>query len=166
MGCVFIQLPPYFTHKNLVYLDSFLSTWPKELKISVEVRDEGIFKNENEFEDYIKILNEHQAIPCITDVSGRRDLMHMYVNSSTVFIRWVGNDLHPTDFNRLKDWINRLEEWRLRGVSEIYFMLHEPENDKVPEIASFFASELKNKPYIEHRGPKLIEKTPNLFSSL
>lgn len=166
LGCAFIQLPPYFTHKNLKYLDAFLSNWPKEIRISVEVRDEAIFKNKNEFQDYIEILNKHQAIPCITDVSGRRDLLHMYINSKTVFIRWVGNGLHPTDYKRLKDWISRIDEWRLRGVSNIYFMLHEPENDKVPEIASFFASELKNKPYIEHRGPKLIEQTPNLFSNI
>ncbi len=164
LGQTFIQLPPYFKESNLVYLDQFLSAWPKEMPIAVEVRDEALHQNAPSFKTYLETLARYGASPLITDVSGRRDLMHMAVISKKVFVRWVGNGLHKTDYSRLSEWIPRLESWSKKGVEEIYFMLHEPENLKTPEIGEFLARELENNQYLSHRGPKLIQEQPNLFS--
>lgn len=164
LGQCFIQLPPYFKHKNLSYLDQFLQAWPMEMALAVELRDTEMHASKAYFSDYLEVLTKNNCSPLITDVSGRRDLLHMAVNNEKVFVRWVGNGLHETDFNRIKEWILRMETWAQNGVQEIYFMLHEPENLKTPEIAEFLARELENNQYLDHRGPKLIQEPPNLFS--
>ena len=164
LGATFIQLPPYFTHANLAYLEKFLEAWPIEMKLAVEVRNHALHDNIDQFNDYLFILKKYNCIPVITDVAGARSLMHMAVNIDTVFIRWVGNDLHTSDLDRIDEWVIRLSEWAMKGVKEIYFMLHEPENEKTPKIANYMASQIKNYPYIAHRGPKLINEMPNLFS--
>ncbi len=164
LGYCFIQLPPYFKYGNLPYLESFLKFWPQELGLAIELRDEEIHQNKFYFEKYIELLTKHNCVPLITDVAGRRDLLHMVVNSNKVFIRWVGNGLHHTDYERIKQWTERIAFWTSKGVDTLYFMVHEPENEKTPEIAEFLSMELENFQYIGHRGPKIIKESPNLFS--
>lgn len=161
MGQCFIQLPPYFKEKNLEYLDQFLRNWPREIPLAVEVRD-GALHEEKAFADYISVLQGHNATPLITDVSGRRDLMHMSVIDKRVFVRWVGNGLVPSDYSRIDEWIERLESWTKKGVEEIYFMLHQPENDKTPEIAEYLYQKITENSLFTHRGPRII-KQHNLF---
>ena len=108
LGATFIQLPPYFTHANLPYLERFLQAWPLEMKLAVELRNLSIYEDVGQFNDYLSILNKYNCIPVITDVAGARSLMHMAVNTDTVFIRWVGNGLHITDYNRIDEWTFRL----------------------------------------------------------
>ena len=164
LGTCFIQLPPYFKVSNLPYLESFLKIWPQEMSLAIELRDEGIHKNSDDFNKYFDLLTKFGAIPLITDVSGRRDLLHMAVNSEKVFIRWVGNGLHDTDYSRLIEWKSRLVSWIEKGVQEVYFMLHQPDNEKTPEIAAYFDELFADFKYIDHRGPKIIKEIPNLFS--
>lgn len=164
LGQVFLQLPPYFKYKNLPYLRAFLKVWPQEMPLAVELRDEEIHKSPSHFQEYLEILREYHCTPLITDVSGRRDLLHMSLTTPRVFVRWVGNGLHKSDFERIRDWKNRVLQWSKRGVNEIYFMLHEPENLRTPEIAEFMAAELQGIESIIHRGPKIITEIPNLFS--
>lgn len=163
LGTSFIQLPPYFKASNLHYLEAFLKVWPQEMSIAVELRDQGIHANTDDFKNYYDILTKYGAIPLITDVSGRRDILHMAVNSDIVFVRWVGNGLHETDYTRLEDWKCRIKNWADKGVKDVYFMIHQPDNEKTPEIAAFFDNLFENYEYIEHRGPKIIQKVPNLF---
>jgi uncharacterized protein YecE (DUF72 family) len=134
------------------------------MSLAVELRDEGMHLDASQFEEYFNILSEFNCTPLITDVSGRRDLLHMAITNQKVFVRWVGNGLHKTDFERIKEWKNRISEWSKRGITEIYFMLHEPENLKTPEIGQYLAEELENIQYIQHRGPTIIKEPPNLFT--
>jgi len=164
LGQTFIQLPPYFKFESLYYLDRFLKAWPQEMSLAVELRNGEMHKEQSKFEAYIEMLSKYNCNPLLTDVAGRRDLMHMTVNTSTVFVRWVGNGLHKSDFERIKEWKERVIRWNALGVEKIYFMLHEPENLKTPEIAEFFSQELQNIQYIDQRGPSLIKEPPNLFS--
>ena len=164
LGQTFIQLPPYFKHANLEYLEKFLSVWPIELSLAVELRDIGIHQSPEHLGEYLRLLRSFNATPLITDVSGRRDLLHMAVISEDVFVRWVGNGLVTSDYSRIDQWVIRLEEWAMKGVKRIYFMLHEPENETTPEIAAYLKDKLKNNQYIVHRGPELIQEPPNLFT--
>ncbi|GLR16324.1 DUF72 domain-containing protein [Portibacter lacus] len=166
LGQCFIQLPNYFKYSSLPYLEKYLAAWPEEMSLAVEVRDEELHQNRDHFHEYLELLSKYNASPCLTDVSGRRDLMHMANTNDKAFVRWVGNGLHKTDFERIKAWVTRFELWAEKGIKEVYFMLHEPENLKTPEIAEYLAGELENIQYIEHRGPRLIKEQPNLFSSL
>ncbi|MCS7003779.1 MAG: DUF72 domain-containing protein [Cytophagales bacterium] len=53
-------------------------------------------------------LIEYQVSTVITDVAGRRDVLHKRLITPYVIIRFVGNQLHPTDIQRLHAWAERL----------------------------------------------------------
>jgi hypothetical protein len=43
---------------------------------------------------------------------------------------------HPTDFDRINDWIKLIKYWQSKSIKEIYFILHLPESVKVPGIVN------------------------------
>lgn len=166
LGQTFIQLPPYFKSTSFRYLNAFLKVWPEDMSLAVELRSFEIHNDPAVFQEYLDILMKYNCTPVITDVAGRRDLLHMSVTCPNVFVRFVGNGLHASDYSRIKQWKNYLADWTRRGVENTYFMLHEPENEKTPELAAYLNTEFKNIQYIEHRGPKLVADQPNLFSQI
>ena len=66
----------------------------------------------------------HQLILNITDTPAKRDLLFPELTSTKTFIRFVGNDLHPTDFHRIELWVEKLKKWCDHGAEEIYFFIH------------------------------------------
>ena len=71
-------------------------------------------------------------------------------------IRWVGNALIESDYSRLDNWINRLAIWIKKGIHEIYFFPHEPDNLLAPEITLYLTQKIKERiPEVELRGPTL-----------
>ena len=93
----------------------------------------------------------------ITDVAGRRDVCHLRLTSGKTLIRFVGNGLHPSDYERIRDWSNRLTEWTDKGLSEIYFFTHEPDNLLAPDLAQFCTEIFSEAmPSVRIRGPKPI----------
>ncbi|MEL6356516.1 MAG: DUF72 domain-containing protein [Bacteroidota bacterium] len=157
MGCAFIQLPPYFDASRLPTLDRFLGAWPQLLPIAVEVRHESWFNDPTQTESLIDTLANHRACAVITDVAGRRDVLHMYVTAPRTMIRFVGNGLHPTDFERLMDWTVRLRQWRL---PEVYFFPHEPDNLLAPDATAWLYQQLKQQDWAVVRGPKEVLGPP------
>jgi uncharacterized protein YecE (DUF72 family) len=53
----------------------------------------------------------------------------------------VGNDLHPTDFNRIDSWVERIHSWMNKGMKEIYFFIHNHEEVFSPELAKYAAEQ-------------------------
>ena len=74
----------------------------------------------------------------MTDVAGRRDVLTIGATTDVVFVRFVGNLGHPSDRERLKQWVITLSEWVDSGIQEIYFFLHHffKENNFVVNIFS------------------------------
>lgn len=164
LGCCFIQLPPHFGYNKLPLLREFLSIWPVSIPLAVEVRHESWFEDNRHTTDWLTMLHEQQKAAVITDVAGRRDVLHMGVSSKQVMIRFVGNGLHPTDYDRIDEWIPRLRQWIASGVEEIFFFPHEPDNILAPELATYVHSQAQLIPDITTRGPKLIEPDPEQLS--
>ena len=100
LGCCFIQLPPYFDYRRLPLLESFLQRFSADIPLAVEARHESWFDNPQPLEDWLSCLHRNGRHTVLTDVAGRRDVLHMGLASDTVLIRFVGNDLHPTDYER------------------------------------------------------------------
>lgn len=73
----------------------------------------------------------------ITDVAGRRDVLHMRLTSPVAFIRFVTNSLHPTDYQRADAWVERLAQWALKGLREVYIFVHSPEELTSPEMMKY-----------------------------
>jgi uncharacterized protein YecE (DUF72 family) len=161
LGPCFLQLPPYFGIDRLPLLISLIDVWPDEIPLAVEARHPS-FYTDSEFKEYIGICREKKVIPLITDVAGRRDILHSSLSRGTVMIRWVGNGLHPTDYSRLNAWIDRINQWVKMGINEVYFFPHEPDNLLTPEISAYLVGKLKTIPGLNTRGPRLRDENKQL----
>lgn len=139
LGCCFIQLPPHFSVQNLPVLARFLAAFPTDIPLAVEVRHESFFKPTVAAEDFFHLLQSYRVSTVITDVAGRRDVCHLRLSTGRVLIRFVGNSLHPTDYSRIEDWAGRMAGWFGKGLQEVCFFCHEPDNLLAPDLAIFAA---------------------------
>lgn len=157
LGPCFIQLPPYFGRDRLPVLKAFLERWDTTAyPLSVEVRHESWFEQPEAILPLIHLLEERQVSTVITDVAGRRDVCHMQLTTDTAVIRFVGNGLVPSDYSRIDEWVNRLDDWFKNGLKNAYFFTHEPDNLLSPELADYLAKKIKAQTTILTRGPELI----------
>ena len=80
-------------------------------------------------------------------------------------IRFIGNGLHKTDFERIDAWVERLKTWFTEGLHEVYFFTHEPDNLLSPELALYLYDKVKSNFAAILRGPVFFEeKPPSQFS--
>lgn len=150
LGCAFIQLPPYFGADRLAQLEVFLDRWPRILPLAVEVRHESWFADPFRTEALMDALAARGVAAVITDVAGRRDVLHNCVTAPRTMIRFVGNGLPPSDYTRLEDWAIKLLDWNL---PETYFFTHQPDNLLAPDAAAWYVQHLQGLG-ITTRGPE------------
>ncbi len=154
MGCCFLQLPPYFSSREMPLLSRFLDMFPNSLPLAVEVRHESFFQDPATTRTFFQLLRDHDRSSLITDVAGRRDVCHMQLSNERVLIRFVGNGLDPTDYTRIQAWSERLARWFEAGLQEAYFFTHEPENILAPDLAAYCAETFAARmPDVQMRGP-------------
>lgn len=138
LGMTFMQLSPYFTPVHFPYLASYLAEFPKEVPLSIEFRHADWFKPQV-FEKAAQLLESHQMATVLTDVAGRRDILHMRLTTPELVLRFVGNNLHPTDYTRADTWVERIAQWINQGLQTAYIFIHEPDENKgTLELASYF----------------------------
>jgi uncharacterized protein YecE (DUF72 family) len=155
LGCCFMQMPPYFGADRLPVLEQFLKHFPLHIPLAIEVRHESWFESVKNAVKLFSTLEKYNTSTVITDVAGRRDVLHMRLTTNTAMIRFVGNGLHMTDYTRLNDWMWRIDSWYEQGLENVYFFLHEPEETHVPEVAAYLLKILKPFPRYNIRGPKI-----------
>jgi uncharacterized protein YecE (DUF72 family) len=143
LGVCFMQLPPYFGTQNMPILERFLKQFPKNIPLAIEIRNVDIFNNKKNTLKYLEVLQQNNTFTTITDVAGRRDVLHQGVTGKTVVIRFVGNNLHSTDYTRIDAWVLKLKEWFDLGLHEVYFFIHEPNNIDVPILVKYFADKIQ-----------------------
>lgn len=157
LGCCFLQLPPHFSTQDLPMLERFLAVFDPQIPLAVEVRHPSFFQPTVAAEVFFQMLQEHNIATVITDVAGRRDVCHMRLTNRQVLIRFVGNALHTTDYERIRDWSERLKSWFDAGLHAACFFTHEPDNLLAPDLAAFCAEVFAEKmPGIALRGPKKV----------
>ncbi len=127
----FLQLPPGFGPSRYYELESFIHCWPIEHRLLIEFRDRQWLENE----PIMDLMKSRRVGLVITDVAGRRDLMHMRVLGMSTLIRFVACGDSSLDQFRLKQWEERLENWYSRGLDWIAFFCHEPQNGLAPALA-------------------------------
>ena len=158
LGSCFLQLPPHFGPDKVPLLEKFIDRFPADIPLSIEFRHESWFEARSPGPQRAMNKMEERGIgTVITDVAGRRDVLHMRLTNGWAMVRFVGNDLHPTDFLRVDRWLERIEHWRSRGLAGIYFFTHEPDNLQAPELAAHLYHKIENWPGIQSRGPQLID---------
>jgi uncharacterized protein YecE (DUF72 family) len=155
LGVSFLQLPPYFTPAQLPALAHFLEKFPKDIPLAVEFRHPDWFKDSVESIEAFALLENFGVSTVITDVAGRRDVLHQRLTTPTAFIRFVGNDLHPTDYTRIEEWASRLSKWIDQGLHAIYFFVHEPENTHSPELVLYLIRQLNRRLDLQLPEPRI-----------
>lgn len=138
LGLSFLQLPPTFTPADLPDLRAFISQLPKDFPLAVEVRHPDFFREHRLSPRLFDLLSETGKSVVITDVAGRRDVLHTSLPGARLLIRFIGNDRHPSDDFRIADWVARLHTWINLGLEQVEFFVHEPEDRTTPEVIANF----------------------------
>ena len=155
LGCCFMQVAPYFGVDRLPILEKFLAYFPSHIPLAIEVRHESWFSSEAVLEQLAVRLELHYKAFVITDVAGRRDVLHQRLTNELAVIRFVGNNLHPSDYSRIDEWVLRLKEWFAQGLQAAYFFTHEPDNLKAPDLAKYLVEKATAiMPNVQTRGPQ------------
>jgi uncharacterized protein YecE (DUF72 family) len=155
LGCCFMQLPPYFDPTRLAVLEHFFGRFPTDIPLAIEVRHPAFFADPAAATAFFQLLEQYDRTAVITDVAGRRDVLHLRLTNQRTMIRFVGNGLHPTDYSRIDEWVELLKDWIAAGLSEIYFFPHEPDNILAPDLSVYLFQQLEKIPKLILRGPRL-----------
>jgi uncharacterized protein YecE (DUF72 family) len=146
LGTTFLQLPPQFKPDKIKQLIYFLNAMPDGFSLSIEFRHEEWFKDKLKWDKIFNYLEDRRMGIVISDVAGRRDVLHQRLSNRVAFIRFAANDLHQTDFQRLENWSSQLKKWLTEGLTDLYFIIHTPNSALSPELTDYFSRKLLPKP--------------------
>lgn len=144
LGMAFMQLHDNFKPKDFERLKFVLKDFPSEVPLGVEVRNEEWFSDQKINDEFCSVLQKQNMANIIVDTAGRRDMMHMRLTSPVAFIRYVGAN-HPSDKERLDEWVERLKIRKDRGLQKLYFFVHQNLEVESPLLASYFIENLNTK---------------------
>lgn len=143
LGPIFIQLSDAFGPERKTELFTYLRSLPDDLSFFLELRHPQWFVNEQLRRELFNTLYTLKIGTVITDTAGRRDCAHMHLTIPKVFIRYVGNNMHPIDYTRIDAWVERLQYWFNNGLQEAYFIMHMEEELCAPELTVYMADRLE-----------------------
>lgn len=162
LGPVFLQVSDKFGPKRKEELFNYLETLPNDVQFFLEVRHPDWFVQPNNDELFEK-LKKLKIGAVITDTAGRRDCCHMHLTIPKTFIRYVGNSLHPTDYARIDNWINRIRYWLDNGLQELNFFMHMHDEAFSPELTVYLVEKLNKACGLTVQLPKFVDKQGGLF---
>lgn len=163
LGTIFLQMHDNFGPKNWDKVQHFVEYWPKELPLAMEFRHTDWFNDEKVAQELFYLLQENSIANVLVDTAGRRDIMHMRLTNDEAFIRYVGAN-HPTDYNRLEDWVERLGAWKEKGLKKVHFFVHQNMELSSPLLSAHFIAKLNKKLGCNLHIPKTLDdSSPGLF---
>ncbi len=165
LGPMFLQLPPRFASSLFDDLKTFLTAWPREFKLAVEVRHLDWFDPPHN-ESLNQLLSDHNMARVVIDTRPIRDLSGDRIlegsvyqtllearqrkpdvpvmperTADFVFLRYIG---HPQlELNRpfLEEWGGHLAS-QLRQGADAYLFCHSPDTMTAPWLARAFHQRL------------------------
>ncbi|MGD8747772.1 MAG: DUF72 domain-containing protein [Balneolaceae bacterium] len=137
LGTIFLQLHNNFAPKYFDRVSDFIESWPNEFPLAIEFRHTGWYNDPEIAAKLYRLLEDNDIANVIVDTAGRRDLLHLRLTNNVAFIRYVGAN-HPTDYSRLDDWVHRLKAWAEQGLENIYFFVHQNEEQESPRLGAYF----------------------------
>ncbi|NMH28147.1 DUF72 domain-containing protein [Flavobacterium silvaticum] len=141
LGMAFLQLHDNFKPKDFTRLEKALREFPKGVPLGVEVRNNEWFSDIEAKSKLENLLEQLGMSNIIVDTAGRRDMLHMRLTNDAAFIRYVGAN-HPTDIQRLDDWVERIKQWRPEGLNKLYFFVHQNIELESPLLATHFIEKM------------------------
>ncbi|MGB1104714.1 MAG: DUF72 domain-containing protein [Crocinitomicaceae bacterium] len=145
LGTVFLQMMPNFAPKDFDRVEKFLNYWPHELvPLAFELRHLDWFLKPETTDALFALYKKFQVTPVVTDTLGFREIVHMRMTTPELFVRFgAGN--HPSDYQRLDAWIDRIAEWHPLGLSRVNFFFHQKLAKDTPYLATYFAEEVNRR---------------------
>lgn len=163
LGTIFLQMHNNFGPKNWNRVVRFVEYWPKEFPLAMEFRHTDWFNDEKVANELFYLLEENNITNVLVDTAGRRDIMHMRLTTNEAFVRYVGAN-HKSDYNRILDWVSRLEEWKKMGLKNIHFFVHQNMELESPLLSAYFIDNLNAKMGVNLIIPKTLGGSQtNLF---
>ncbi|WP_286860495.1 MULTISPECIES: DUF72 domain-containing protein [Sphingobacterium] len=141
LGMVFLQMHDNYNPKDMARLKLFLHDWPKDVPLALEVRNKDWFSKPEVTKELYTLLEETGVTNVLVDTAGRRDMLHMRLTSPVAFVRYVGAN-HPSDYERLDNWIEVLKLWRDNGLQKLYFFIHQNVEIESPLLATHFIKKI------------------------
>ncbi len=163
LGPIFIQVSDTFSPKRKDELFDYLKTLPTDLQFFLEVRHPDWFKKNDIREEMFNTLQAMNMGAVITDTAGRRDCAHMHLTIPKVFIRYVGNSLHPSDYTRCDAWIERMKYWLDNGLQELYFFMHMHDEATSPELTVYLVDKMNKELGLNLIKPTFVTQQKGLF---
>lgn len=142
LGPCFLQFHHFFTYSQKAELFQFLKLWPKEFELALEFRHPSWFEGSEIRQALVEYLQTLGIGLVITDVAGRRDVLHTSISAPFSMLRFIGNNLHPSDQTRAKAWAERLGSWQQQGLQKMFVFVHEPGNPEVIDMSEIMIKEL------------------------
>lgn len=158
LGPMFLQLPPRYSPRQIEDLKAFLEAWPRDYRLSVEVRHLAWFDAPHH-ETLNQLLREHNMARIVIDTRPIRDLKGDKIlegsvyesllgarerkpdvpvipagTADFVFVRYIG---HPNmEINRpfLVEWGDFVADQLRKGL-DAYVFCHSPENMIAPWLS-------------------------------
>jgi len=164
LGPAFLQLSENFGPDRAEVLQNYVRSLPRDFRACVELRQPDWFRPSTSppvgpfgspVTETFKLFRELGVGTVMTDVAGRRDVLHMRLTAPVAFIRFVSNGLHRLDYLRADAWADRLAAWAAKGLEEVYFFVHSAEEQTSPEMMTYVINRFN-----ERLGAGLI--VPNL----
>ena len=138
LGPCFLQLPPQFGPEHLPRLERFLLDWPADIALAVELRHPRWFAERELRDTTFALLEALGKTLVITDVAGRRDVLHQRLTTPVAFVRLNGHGLLASDFARADAWAERLAGWYTQGLHAAYVFIHQRDVRHAPIWAQHF----------------------------
>ncbi|MGY4537753.1 uncharacterized protein YecE (DUF72 family) [Mucilaginibacter sp. UYNi724] len=163
LGPLFLQLSDNFTPKSLPELTAYLEHLPTDVPVYVEIRHKDWFAVPENREAVFSLFKRLNIGSIITDATGRRDCVHMTLPTPHAFIRFVGNGLHPTDYARCDEWVDRIADWKKQGLQSVWFFMHQHDEQFSPKLCDYVIEKLNKKLGMKIHRPQFMDKNAELF---
>ena len=159
LGTIFLQMHNNFGPKNWDRVVRFVEYWPKEFPLAMEFRHTNWFNDQKVANELFHLLEENGIANVLVDTAGRRDIMHMRLTTNEAFIRYVGAN-HKSDYTRLVDWLDTLNDWKEMGLNNINFFVHQNMELESPLLSAYFIENLNKKLGTNLIIPKTLNTNP------
>jgi uncharacterized protein YecE (DUF72 family) len=162
LGPLFLMPHPQMGPNSLGVIEKFIAKLPAEIDLFLELRHPAWFTNGLNKQLY-DIAKRYDIGLIITDAAGRRDCVHMHLSKPEAFIRFVGNELHPTDYTRIDDWVNRIKLWLDEGLIALYFFMHLHNRVDAPVLSKYLVEKLNQICHLHLTVPQMHDNQGVLF---
>jgi uncharacterized protein YecE (DUF72 family) len=162
LGPAFLQVSDSYGPAQGEPLLAYLASLPNGMPFFVDLRQPEWFASERQ-QATAQWLQQQGIGWVITDAPGRRDVCHMHLTTRTAFVRFLGNNMHPTDYPRIDAWVQRISQWLQQGLENLYFFMHHPQEAGAPELIDYMAEKLQAATGLVVKRPEFLARQGRLF---